>query len=243
MGKLGWVWYDGGEGGGIVFLEYEGEGGMGNEKKHKVCELKEDDIKQIAEYDLKYRFVENAKKLKKIDVLFEELKLERKRDVKSYFEWGQKYKENTYRDLDHSNGSFPPMGVIYEVLWGWGCDKNKVFRRFKVTSLFNEVLFGGDWIYSLGSCKDNDEEAYRIRGCMGTFTLVPAYFNRYGHGAKDWGKALSILKEEDWKIEEKVRGERGKKDFKEMGFSSHFECGKEHEENYRKYINAMFLWD
>ena len=120
------------------------------------------------------------------------------------------------------------MGMIYKALWGWNYVKADIeLENFKVTPLFDEVLFGGDWIYSLGWCRYDDEESYKVRGCIGTFTLVPAYFNGRGHANKDWKEALKILSKEDWKIAEWTKEK-----------VSPFKCA-----NYRKYINTMFLWD
>ena len=194
------------------------------------------EIKMIAEYDLKVNFIQNAKKYKKVqdkDKLLGEL--ESTQEVESHVKCGQEYKKNSYRDLDNSNGSFPPMGIIYAVLWGWGCAKdNNGFRKFKLTTLFDRVLFGGDWIYSLGWCKDNDEESYKVRGCIGTFTLVPAYFNGRGHGNRNWEDALCKLKE-NWEI---LKWAKDRETFDEKGFSVSFDGA-----DYRRYINSMFLWD
>lgn len=181
------------------------------------------EIKQIAEYDLKYNYVKNSK-INTIETLLEELKKseseinEIKIPYASHDEWGKLYKNRI--DLDNSNGTFSPMGIIYEVLWGWNCvEEKKEFSNFKVTPLFDKVLFGGDWIYSLGRCRDDDEESYKVRGCIGTFTLVPAYFNgsRDGHANRNWENALIILKK-GWAIES-----RAGKGFDKEKFSPSFE--------------------
>lgn len=147
------------------------------------------------------------------------------------------------------------------------------YNNFRTTKIFSDrLLFGGDTINSvqtllnrsLGTttkemnvCKDKDtlikkikkaslEEICQTSGCIGNYVLVPAYFNVERGGNDDWDKALNKLKDKGFLgiVDKMIMRSKGtlKKDTN-LHSTVHELYGDFLNEDFKLYINAMFLWD
>lgn len=184
-------------------------------------------------------------------------------------------RSNSKKDLDDSNRKFLPMRVLYQTLWGQYAgviqcrefDK-KGYSNFRSNYIWGDgLLFGGDTICALVSetaisqsdiqSRDIEEKMSEyadfldIDGTIGNYTLVPAYFNKEGHGRCSWFTALKKLKDDDWEIAKRAiansnskgwlaKWKNNKKKEREIKENHWNDFSKK---DFNKYINCMFFWD